>query len=103
MSVVKNRYRSVKVGSRGGTYYCEDTHTGKRTSLHTKDRDAAWDNYWGRRESVVQKEPALHVPDQRSDRDALIAATALASGMTIVTRNVDDFEPTGAATLNPWT
>jgi len=37
------------------------------------------------------------------DRDALIAATALASGMTIVTRNVGDFEPTGAATLNPWT
>lgn len=46
---------------------------------------------------------SLHVPDQRSDRDALIAATALASGMTIVTRNTGDFESTGAATLNPWT
>lgn len=33
------------------------------------DRDAAWDNYWGRRESVVQKEPALHVPDQRLQRE----------------------------------
>lgn len=45
----------------------------------------------------------LHVPDHRADRDALIAATALASGMTIVTRNVGDFEPTGVATMNPWT
>lgn len=44
----------------------------------------------------------LHVPDQRADRDALIAATALASGMTIVTRNTADFEPTGVATMNPW-
>lgn len=25
---MKNRYRSVKVGSRGGTFYCEDTNTG---------------------------------------------------------------------------
>ena len=46
---------------------------------------------------------SLHVPDHRSDRDALIAATALANGMTIVTRNTGDFEPTGVATLNPWT
>lgn len=44
----------------------------------------------------------LHVPDPRSDRDALIAATALAHGLTVVTRNVKDFQPTGVATLNPW-
>jgi toxin FitB len=34
--------------------------------------------------------------------DTLIAATALAHDLTIVTRNVRDFETTGAATLNPW-
>jgi predicted nucleic acid-binding protein len=34
--------------------------------------------------------------------DSLIAATALAHDLTIVTRNVRDFETTGAATLNPW-
>ncbi len=44
----------------------------------------------------------LHVPDRRSERDALIAATALVHGMTVVTRNVDDFLPTGVTILNPW-
>ncbi len=44
----------------------------------------------------------LHVPDPRPERDAFIAATALAHGMTIVTRNVADFAPTGVPLLNPW-
>lgn len=44
----------------------------------------------------------LHVPDPRSDRDALIAATALVHKMTVVTRNVDDFKSTGVSILNPW-
>jgi len=44
----------------------------------------------------------LHVPDPRSERDALIAATALVHGMTVVTRNVADFEATGVPLLNPW-
>lgn len=44
----------------------------------------------------------LHVPDKRGERDALIAATALVHGMTIATRNVIDFEPTGVPIVNPW-
>ena len=44
----------------------------------------------------------LHVPDRRADRDALIAATALVHGMTVVTRNVSDFAPTGVAIVDPW-
>ena len=44
----------------------------------------------------------LHVPDRRSERDALIAATALVHGMGVATRNVADFEPTGVALINPW-
>ena len=45
---------------------------------------------------------SLHVPDPRAERDALIAATALVHGMTVVTRNVADFEATGIPLLNPW-
>ena len=45
---------------------------------------------------------ALHVPDPRSDRDALIAATGLVHAMPIVTRNVADFAPTGVQIINPW-
>ncbi len=51
---------------------------------------------------VAQCCARLHVPDPRSDRDAIIAATALVHGMVVVTRNVRDFEPTGVETINPW-
>jgi toxin FitB len=44
----------------------------------------------------------LHVPNPRPDRDAYIAAAALVHGMTVVTRNVTDFEPTGVGVINPW-
>jgi len=44
----------------------------------------------------------LHVPDPRAHRDALIAATAMVHGMTVATRNVADFAPTGVPTFNPW-
>jgi predicted nucleic acid-binding protein len=52
--------------------------------------------------AVAQRCARLHVPDRRSERDALIAATALVHGMTVVTRNIADFKPTGVALLNPW-
>ena len=52
--------------------------------------------------AVAQRCAHLHVPDKRGERDALIAATALVQGMTVVTRNVADFETTGANILNPW-
>jgi toxin FitB len=34
--------------------------------------------------------------------DGLIAATALHHGLQVMTRNVDDFKPTGVRVLNPW-
>ncbi len=52
--------------------------------------------------AVAQRCARLHVPDKRGERDALIAATALVHGMTLVTRSVADFKPTGVALLNPW-
>ncbi len=52
--------------------------------------------------AVAQRCAKLHVPDPKPERDALIAATALVHGMTVVTRNVDDFKPTDVEILNPW-
>ena len=52
--------------------------------------------------AVALQSAQLHVPSRRAERDALIAATAIVHGMTVVTRNVDDFEGTGAALINPW-
>ena len=34
--------------------------------------------------------------------DGLIAATAIAKGLHVATRNVNDFEPSGALIINPW-
>jgi toxin FitB len=52
--------------------------------------------------AVARRSAALQFPNQRPVRDGLIAATALVHGMTVVTRNVADFEPTGVRVLNPW-
>lgn len=52
--------------------------------------------------AVAQTCAALHVPDPCSERDALIAATAMVHGLTVATRNVDDFVATGVDLLNPW-
>jgi predicted nucleic acid-binding protein len=52
--------------------------------------------------TVAQRCAQLHVPNPRAERDALIAATALVHGLTVVTRNVGDFEPTGVTLINPW-
>lgn len=46
---------------------------------------------WGRLSATLGHEGA----------DLLIAATALEHGLTVVTRNVRDFEPTGATVLDP--
>jgi toxin FitB len=51
---------------------------------------------------VARGAAALHIPDPRPERDALIAATALANDLVVVTRNEADFVPMGVAVLNPW-
>lgn len=38
----------------------------------------------------------------RGDIDGLIAATAIVHDLILVTRNVGDFEDTGASVVNPW-
>jgi predicted nucleic acid-binding protein len=52
--------------------------------------------------AVARRCAGLHVPDPRSERDALIAATALVHGLTVATRNVADFAPTGVTIFDPW-
>jgi predicted nucleic acid-binding protein len=53
-------------------------------------------------ELVALEASRLHVPDPMPEMDALIAATALSHGLTLVTRNLQDMTRTGVALLNPW-
>ncbi|ATI80588.1 type II toxin-antitoxin system VapC family toxin [Sphingobium yanoikuyae] len=52
--------------------------------------------------AVAQRCARLHVPDPKSERDALIAATALVHGMAVATRNEADFKATGVPLIDPW-
>jgi predicted nucleic acid-binding protein len=52
--------------------------------------------------AVALRSAKQHVPNPLPFRDGLIAATALVHGMTVVTRNLADFEATGVSMLNPW-
>jgi hypothetical protein len=63
---------------------------------HFKGRILAFDT------SAALSCAAMNVPNRRSNRDSMIAATALVHGMTVVTRNTTDFESSGAAFFNPW-
>ncbi|MGB3765550.1 MAG: hypothetical protein WA947_03250 [Phormidesmis sp.] len=52
--------------------------------------------------NVVARRASLHIPDPKSDYDAMIAATALEHSLIVVTRNVGDFEGMGVELFNPW-
>jgi predicted nucleic acid-binding protein len=52
--------------------------------------------------AVARKCAQLHVPDKRSERDAMIAASALVYRMKVVTRNVSDFDQGSVELINPW-
>lgn len=68
--------------------------------------DGACDLFAGRTlvvdDAVAQRCARLHVPNPARPHDAVIAATALAHGLTLVTRNTAEFAGMGVALLNPW-
>ena len=45
---------------------------------------------------------AIRLPDRRTGRDAMIAATAREHGYTLATRSTADFDGCGVQLLNPW-
>lgn len=59
------------------------------------DRDTA--HIWGELTAAAQQNGKIV-----SASDGLIAATARRHGLHVMTRNVPDFEPTGAMLINPW-
>jgi predicted nucleic acid-binding protein len=52
--------------------------------------------------TIAKKCAELSVASPRPYRDSFIAATALVHQMTLVTRDVGDFETMSVALLNPW-
>ena len=52
---------------------------------------------WGELTAEAQKKGKIVAAT-----DGLIAATARRHGLHIMTRNIADFEPTGAMLINPW-
>lgn len=51
---------------------------------------------------IAEQWGRLNVPDPLPVLDSLLAATASAHGLTLVTRNVKDVERTGVSCLNPF-
>lgn len=81
----------------------------------TDPRSAAHLSEWLRKLRHDHRDRILPITDQiavewgriaaqrpRGDADGLIAATAIVHDLIVVTRNVGDFDDTGASVINPW-
>jgi predicted nucleic acid-binding protein len=57
---------------------------------------------WSSMPRLLKKCAEIIAESLRPCRDGFIAATALVHRMTLVTRDVGDFEGAGVALVNPW-
>lgn len=68
---------------------------------HYRDRilpfDAETSRIWGELTATAQRNGQIV-----ASADGQITATAKQHGLYVMTRNVKDFEPTGAMLVNPW-
>ena len=53
-------------------------------------------------EDAALKWGPINVPDMKKARDSMIAAIALSEKLVVVTRDVEDYQGTGAKVLNPF-
>ena len=82
----------------------------RRQDTEKADEIEAWLDNVAQSYGVLSADAAVfrrwaQLMDRRADHhleDALIAATALVRGMSVVTRNVDDFGPFGVPLINPF-
>ena len=58
---MKTRYRLIRRGNRGRTFYLVDSQTGKRTSLQTDDEDAAQQVVLAKNQALRQPTLNLHI------------------------------------------
>jgi len=89
------KQRGMRESSCHGFPYSVSLHTGyllQQYQNHILDIDSDIALLWGK----------LRVPDAQHALDKLIAATALIYDLTVVTRNVKDFEHTGVRLMNPF-
>ncbi len=82
--------RDARQGSMLRTWFEQAVLTAFRDRLLPVDTD------------VARIAAAMHVPDPRPERDALLAATARGHGLVVVSRNTADVVDLGVELVDPW-
>ena len=87
----------LPVGARQRDLLDQLAQTERRFARRTLDVDADIGRLFGQIRGETRR-----VGIQIDLADGLIAATAIHHGMAVMTRNVNDFAPTGVQVVNPW-